>query len=240
MELLGADIDIAGQDIVGDDVLDKGSLVVLFLVIGLRAVERHIGHDANALGNFILAVHKDGIVKIRAPADQGFHGSLVHNHHGIRGTVETDHRLGPFFSNHGGFAAGYDIAVGINDADGAVSGFLHLDDHALKHAAGHECALPLFIENDAIYTNLYCHNTSCSRFFQEGIDNCLEIRRLFLCYFSSFSSLALNTGKSLRKKAATSCLCNITRRALHCFQHHLLHRPQRQFSQGESPKSYAL
>ena len=35
MELLGTDIDVPQQDIVGDDALDKGGLVVLLLIVGL-------------------------------------------------------------------------------------------------------------------------------------------------------------------------------------------------------------
>ena len=45
--------------------------------------------------------------------------------------------LGPFFADQRGVAAGDHVAVSVNDADDAVGGLLHLDDHTLKNATGH-------------------------------------------------------------------------------------------------------
>ena len=42
VQLLGADIDVPQQNVVGDDVLDKGGLVVLLLIVGLGAVQRTV------------------------------------------------------------------------------------------------------------------------------------------------------------------------------------------------------
>jgi hypothetical protein len=46
MEFLRADIHVARENIVGDDVLDKGGLVVLFLVIILCLIESDSGDGA--------------------------------------------------------------------------------------------------------------------------------------------------------------------------------------------------
>ena len=97
MQFLRTDIDIARQDIVGDDVLDEGSLVVLFLIVGLRTIERDVGHDAQALGDLIIALGKHGIVKIGTPGNKRLEGLFIDNDNGIRGAVKLDHGLGPFF-----------------------------------------------------------------------------------------------------------------------------------------------
>ena len=150
MQLLRADIDIARQDIVGDDILDEGSLVVLFLIVGLRAVERDIGHDAQAPGGLVVALGKHSVVKIGAPGNERLEGLFIDNDDGIRGAVELDDGLGPFFPDAGSVAAGDHGAVGVDHADHAVGRLLHLDDHTLKNAAGHNTPSLLQL---AFYTN---------------------------------------------------------------------------------------
>ena len=110
---------------------------MLFLVIGLRAVERDIGHHAEASGSLVVALGEDGIVKVSAPGDKGLEGFLIDNDDGIRGAIELDDGLRPFFTDERGIAAGNDIAVSIDHADDAVGGLLHLNDHTLKNATGH-------------------------------------------------------------------------------------------------------
>jgi len=99
MQFLGADIDVAGEDIVGDDILDEGALVVLFLVVGLRTVERDVGHDAEASGSLIVALGEHGIVKVGAPGNERLEGLFVDDNDGVRGAVELDDCLGPFFAD---------------------------------------------------------------------------------------------------------------------------------------------
>ena len=63
MQLLRADIDVAGEDIVGDNVLYEGGLVVLLLVIALSLVEGYCRDGAERPRNGVAAVHKRGKVK---------------------------------------------------------------------------------------------------------------------------------------------------------------------------------
>ena len=144
MQLLGTDVHIAGQNVVGDDIFDKGSLVMLLFIIGLRAVERHVGHDAQASCDFVVALGEYGIVEIRAPADQRLEGLLVDHDNGIRRAVEPDDRLRPFFADQGRITTGNDVAVGVDHADHTVGSFLHLYDDTLKNATGH--GEPLLID----------------------------------------------------------------------------------------------
>lgn len=149
MQFLGADIDVAGEDIVGDDILDEGALVVLFLVVGLRTVERDVGHDAEASGSLIVALGEHGIVKVGAPGNERLEGLFVDDNDGVRGAVELDDCLGPFFADQRGVAAGDHVAVSVNDADDAVGGLLHLDDHTLKNATGHSTPSLIFRQRRA-------------------------------------------------------------------------------------------
>ena len=142
MQFLGPDVNIARQNVVGDDVLDKGALVVLFLIIGLGAVERHIGHDAQASGRLVVAVGKHGVIKIRTPAGQRFERLLIHNDNGVRRTVELDDCVRPFLPDHGSITARNHITIRVDDADHAIGGILHLDDDALKHPTGHTMPSP--------------------------------------------------------------------------------------------------
>ena len=66
VQLLGAHIDVAGKDVVGDYVLDEGGLVVLFLVVRARLVHRDGGEDAHAAGNCVVPGHEHRVVETRA------------------------------------------------------------------------------------------------------------------------------------------------------------------------------
>ncbi|MPN10007.1 hypothetical protein SDC9_157300 [bioreactor metagenome] len=47
MKLLGPDVNVAQQDIIRNNAFNKGGLVVLFLIIGLRAVEGNHRHQTD-------------------------------------------------------------------------------------------------------------------------------------------------------------------------------------------------
>ena len=66
VQLLGAHIDVAGKDVVGDYVLDEGGLVVLFLVVRAGLVHRDGGEDAHAAGNGVVPGHEHRVVETRA------------------------------------------------------------------------------------------------------------------------------------------------------------------------------
>ena len=63
VKFLGADIYITGQNIIGDDILDKCGAVVLFLVIGERLVKSNRRDGADRFGNAVRPVHKSGITQ---------------------------------------------------------------------------------------------------------------------------------------------------------------------------------
>ena len=140
MKLLGPDIDIPQQNIVGDDALDKSGLVVLFFIVGLGAVEGHCGHGAYHAGRIVLPACKGCIIKLRAPPCQRFERIAVKGHQFRVGLVDRFDRSRPLLSNTGQFIASYHRSLRINHADGTVGTVLHLQNHTLENPAGHRFA----------------------------------------------------------------------------------------------------
>ena len=137
MQLLGAHVHVAGQDIVGDDVLDESSLVVLFLVIAARLVKGHGGDGADRPGRLVGALHKSGEIHLAAlGAQRGIAPAAGANH-----LVCIFELVGVEIVEPGAddrqLAAGHDKALLIHDPDGAVDGVLHLNNHILEDSAGH-------------------------------------------------------------------------------------------------------
>ena len=138
MQLLGPHINVAQQDIVGDNVFDKGRLVVLFLIIGLRAVEGHGGHGAQGTRLRVVPLGKGGVVELGPPALQGLEGApLVADDAALTG-VDRFHGCRPMLPDTAQFVAGHHRPFGIDHTNGPVCAVLHLQDNALKHSAGHK------------------------------------------------------------------------------------------------------
>ena len=188
MQLLGADVDITGQNVVGDDIFDKGPLVMLFFVVGLGSIQGHVGHDTDALGRFVISFHEHGIVKIGAPTDERLQSFLLHHNHRIRRAVETNHSFRPLFPDHGSFAAGYHVAIRVNDADHAVCGFFHLDNHTLKNTAGHEYALLQQVNNTFTQSLIDIIHLDCP-FFKRALTVYFKFSWVFCAIFQIFRHL---------------------------------------------------
>ena len=66
MQLLGPDIHVAGQDVVGNNVLYEGGLVVLLLVIVLGLVEGHRRDGADGAAHGIVAIGEGRVIQLGA------------------------------------------------------------------------------------------------------------------------------------------------------------------------------
>ena len=141
VQLLGPDIDVAQEDVVGQDVLDKGSLVVLLLIIGLGTVERDGGHGAHGGSLLIFAPDKGGIVKLTIPTGHGLKGEAVAHHHVVPFGSQQCGYIPPLLTNVSQFVTCQYGALLVDDSDGSVGAILHLENDALENAAGH-CAIP--------------------------------------------------------------------------------------------------
>ena len=114
--------------------------VVLFLVVGLGAVEGHRRHGTHHLRQLVLTPRKGGVVELGAPARQGLEGIAGILHRLCIGAMDDFHRTGPFFPDTGELVAGDHGALRVDDAHGPVCAVLHLEHNALKNPAGHRSA----------------------------------------------------------------------------------------------------
>ena len=126
VQLLGADIDVPQQNVVGDDVLDKGGLVVLLLIVGLGAVQRHRGHGAEHLRLGVLTLDKGGIVELGPPAGQGLEGAPVKADRVSLAPVDRLHGARPVLPDAAQLIAGHHRSLRIDHADGSLRAVLHL------------------------------------------------------------------------------------------------------------------
>ena len=161
MQLLGADIDIAGKDVVHNDVLDERTLIVLFFIIGAGAVEGDGGHGAQGAGLGVLAVDEYGKFKMGAVSGERTQRHAAEMDDGLVGAAQADDALCPFFTNDAGVGTGHDAAVGIDHTDPAIGCFFHLKNDILEHAAGHgRCLLCdrffAFLTKGYSYHTIFC------------------------------------------------------------------------------------
>ena len=138
MQLLGTHINIADEDVVGNDILNKGTLVMLFFIVSLGRVQRHAGHSTDRAAHAVVAAGKNGIVKVAAPAGQSLKGLALNGHAVAVGQLDGLHILGPLLSDPGELAAGNDAALGVHYADDAVRCLLELQHDILKNPSRHD------------------------------------------------------------------------------------------------------
>ena len=135
MQLLCPDIDIPGQNIVGNNILDKGGLIVLFLIAGLGLVHRHGGKNADAPCCAVVAVDKHGVLKLAVQAPEQAVGALRGCENLFRDVPGNVAYLVQVGSDHAQLTARHDKALAVHDADGALRGILELENHTLKNPA---------------------------------------------------------------------------------------------------------
>ena len=122
MQLLGLGIDVPQQDVVRNNILHKGSLVVLLLIIGLGSVEGHHRHRTQGCGSLILALNKGGVIELGAPARQGPESLILKMSGGMIRRIDSGDSPGP---------------VRVDHSYCTVDTVLHLEYNSLKHPAGH-------------------------------------------------------------------------------------------------------
>ena len=126
VELLGPHIDVAQQNIVRNDVLDKGGFVVLLLIIGLGTVEGHGSHGAHHPGLPVLPLGKGGIIKLGAPAGQGLEGTTFKLDRLSLPVVDRLHCAGPMLPDAAEFVASHHRSLRIDHTYRPVCAVLHL------------------------------------------------------------------------------------------------------------------
>ena len=142
VQLLGPDVNIAGQDVVHDNILDKGAPVVLFLIEGLGVVQGNEGHLAEASGSLIVAGAEHGVLKVVGVAHNGLEGFLRKGNDALGGVANLQRGIRPALTKHRHIGAGNHAAFRINHTEHAVGNIPQLDDNALKNTIGHLSVTP--------------------------------------------------------------------------------------------------
>ena len=138
MQLLGAHVNIADEDIVRNNILNKRALVVLFLIVGLGRVQGHAGHGAHSAAHAVVPTGKHGVVKVTTPAGQRLEGLALDGHTVAISQLDSLHILSPLLANPGELAAGDDAAFGIHNANDPIRGLLKLQHYILKDPSRHD------------------------------------------------------------------------------------------------------
>ena len=146
-ELLGPDVDVAGKDVVGDDILDEGRLVVALFKAGLGTVQCDLRHHAQSAGDLVLSVREHGIVEIRTEGGHGDHGFSGKMDGAILGKRHDSCQLRKLRADQRLVAAGDDGPVCIKNADLTVGGCFHLLDDVGKNMIHHAFVLQCSIFN---------------------------------------------------------------------------------------------
>lgn len=130
MQLLGLDVDIAGQDVIEDNIFDERPLVVLLVVKILDVSERDGKQLGHLLRHFVLALDKDDIVRLHACV----HGTVgvAARCDDVAGIVQLFAHALSDLADANQFGTGNDYAVLVNHADHAVNRVLHLMNDTLK------------------------------------------------------------------------------------------------------------
>ena len=154
MKLLGADIDIAGQDIVHDDILDKGAPVMLLLIKVLGVTQRDIGHGAEGLGKLVVAGAEHGVLKEVGAANDGLEALLAEGDHALARGGDLQRGIAPPLTQQGGIGTGNNAPLGIDHTKGMTGDLFQLDDYVLENTVGHGAA-SLVSRINAYYIKAY-------------------------------------------------------------------------------------
>ena len=137
VQLLGPHVDVADEDVVGDDVLDERTLVVFLLIVVLGGVQRHRRHGTDGTAHAVVTAGKHRVVKVTAPAGQRFEGLALQRYAVALGRIDGAEILGPLLADTGQLAAGDDRSLRVNHTDGAIGRLLKLQNYVLKNSSGH-------------------------------------------------------------------------------------------------------
>ena len=130
MQFLTLDIDIAGKDVIQNDVFDERALVVFFIVKVLDVAQRNGQHFGHFVGHFVFTLDKDNVLRFVSAGERTIGIAAADDAFAGEGKFVTDTLT--HFADPNQFGAGNDNAVFIDDTDDAVDRVLHLVDHTLE------------------------------------------------------------------------------------------------------------
>ena len=134
-KLLGLDVNIAGEDVIKNDVLDKVGLIVLLIVKGLDVREGDGKEGGNALGIVVLTLHEYDVLNAGVGADGTVSIALCGN--GVKVVRDLLDDIPMAFTDAGQLAASNDGTLFVNDTNVAVNRLAHLIDQILEQLIAH-------------------------------------------------------------------------------------------------------
>ena len=180
VQLLGADVNITGQDIVHDDILHKGSPVMLLLVEGLGIVQGDIGHLAEAPCHLVVAGAENGVFQHVGIAQNGLEAALAEGDDAVGGVGHLQRGVRPALTQNGHIGAGNHAPLGIDYAEAAVRNIPQLNNDTLKNAVGHIYSHSLVSCINAHSTKTHYYYTQLLRTLQVPFDILLQNLLCFL------------------------------------------------------------
>ena len=196
MQLARLDIDVAREDIVEDNILDKGRFVVLFIVKRLDAVDRYRREPADALCKLVLAMDEDRVLKTRAAPGKGFVCHAADTYH-IVGIRKFARRVLAHLADARKLRARNDGAGRIDHAHGAVNRVFHLQNDALKKTCSH-----IVIILYCIFKALLILSYSLNRLFSS-----INCSFFVICYKKD--TITLSGRLFLWNMRASAAVCNL-------------------------------
>ena len=180
VQLLGADINITGQDVVHDDILHEGAPVMLLLIEGLGIVQGDIGHLAEAPRHFVVAGAENGVFQHVGIAQNGLEAALTEGDDAVGGVGHLQRGVRPALTQNGHIGAGNHTPLGIDYAEAAVRNIPQLNNDTLKNAVGHIYSHSLVSCINAHFTKTHCYYTQLLRTLQVPFDILLQNLLCFL------------------------------------------------------------
>ena len=142
MQFLCPNVNITGQDIIHNNILNEGATVVLFLVVALCIIQRDMYHIAKQLRLLVITGAKRSILKHTGAVENCAEGLLCKGNCLLAGAVYLNGSIRPPLTQQRNICAGYHTALTVNHTKQPVRHIIQLLNDSLKNTIGHFLRLP--------------------------------------------------------------------------------------------------
>ena len=136
VQLAGLDVNIARQDVVQNDILDEGRLVVLFVIQRLDIVDRNRNQRADAARQLVLALYEYGVFQTRRTVSCNMVGITAETND-LAGEAQLSDCFLPHFTDTRQIGTCYNRTACVNNADRTIHRILHLQNNRLEQSRSH-------------------------------------------------------------------------------------------------------
>ena len=136
VQLAGLDINIARQDIIQNDILYEGSLVVLFVIQRLDIVDRNRNQRTDTARQFVLALYEYSVFQTRRTVTRCMI-SITAETNDLAGEAQLSDCFLPHFTDTRQIGTCYDRTACVNNADRTIHRILHLQNNRLEQSRSH-------------------------------------------------------------------------------------------------------